>query len=156
MGHHEPVTDWATDFDHTDDMWAADPYPIWEELRSSCPVAHSGRYGGVWLPTRYDDVAAIAYDTERFSSRSVVMSNATPSVTAARMARTRRVRAVVVRLGVSTASVGAIGVGVFGPRSSTTPSSSKPRKRAYSLRNARAYAGAGYAPGGALDSSACR
>ena len=34
-----------------------------------CPVAHSDRYGGVWLPTRHDDVAAIAYDTEHFSSR---------------------------------------------------------------------------------------
>ena len=30
---HPPVTDWATDFDHTDDAWAADPYPIWDELR---------------------------------------------------------------------------------------------------------------------------
>ena len=34
--------------------------------------------GGGWLPTRHEDVAAIAYDTERFSSRSVVMSNARP------------------------------------------------------------------------------
>ena len=30
MGLHEPVTDWATDFDHTDDEWAADPFPIWD------------------------------------------------------------------------------------------------------------------------------
>jgi len=74
MGHHEPVTDWETDFDHTDDLWAADPYPIWDELRETCPVAHSERYGGVWLPTRYADVAAVAYDTERFTSRSVIVS----------------------------------------------------------------------------------
>ena len=78
MGLHDPVTDWATDFDHTDDVWAADPYPIWDELRRGCPVAHSERYGGVWLPTRYDDVAAIAYDTERFTSRSVVVSKIRP------------------------------------------------------------------------------
>lgn len=74
MGLHEPVRDWATDFDHTDDAWAADPYPIWDELRKTCPIAHSDRYNGVWLPTRYEDVSEIAYDTERFTSRSVVVS----------------------------------------------------------------------------------
>ncbi len=74
MGEHPPVVDWATDFDHTDDEWAADPYPIWEELRTKCPIAHSDRYGGVWLPTRHEDVSAIAYDTERFSSRSIIVS----------------------------------------------------------------------------------
>jgi cytochrome P450 len=78
MGHHEPVADWATDFDHTDDLWAADPYPIWDELRRSCPVAHTERYGGAWLPTRFEDVAAVAYDTERFTSRSIVMSEFRP------------------------------------------------------------------------------
>jgi cytochrome P450 len=78
MGDHEPVTDWATDFDHTDDAWAADPYPIWDELRESCPVAHSDRYGGVWLPTRFEDVAAVAYDTERFTSRSIIVSKFRP------------------------------------------------------------------------------
>ena len=40
-----PVTDWATDFDHTDEQWVADPYPIWDELRTGCPVAHTDRYG---------------------------------------------------------------------------------------------------------------
>jgi cytochrome P450 len=78
MGLHEPVTDWETDFDHTDDEWAADPFPIWEELRQACPVAHSDRYGGVWLPTRHDDVAAIAYDTDNFTSRSIVVSEFRP------------------------------------------------------------------------------
>jgi cytochrome P450 len=73
MAEHPPVQDWATDFDHTDDAWAADPFPIWDALRRTCPVAHSDRYGGVWLPTRHDDVAAIAYDTENFTSRSVVV-----------------------------------------------------------------------------------
>jgi cytochrome P450 len=78
MGHHDPVTDWATDFDHTDDEWAEDPYRIWDELRSECPVAHTDRYGGAWLPTRWEDVAAVAYDTERFTSRSVIMSKFRP------------------------------------------------------------------------------
>ena len=82
-GNHPPVTDWATDFDHTDPVWAADPYPIWADIRSSgCPVAHSDRYGGVWLPTRHEDVSAIAYDTEHFTSQSVVVTEGRPMVPA--------------------------------------------------------------------------
>ncbi len=72
------VTDWATDFDHTDPTWAANPYPIWDELRSTCPVAHSERYGGVWLPTRHQEIAEIAYDTDLFSSQSILVNNTRP------------------------------------------------------------------------------
>src|SRR5439155_405805 len=73
-----PVSDWATDFSHLEREWAADPYPIQDDLRQRCPIAHTERFGGGWLPTRYEDVAAIAYDTERFSSRAIVMSNFRP------------------------------------------------------------------------------
>jgi len=73
-----PVSDWATDFSHLEPEWAADPYPIQDDLRERCPVAHTDRFGGGWLPTRYADVSAIAYDTERFSSRSIIMSNFRP------------------------------------------------------------------------------
>ncbi len=72
------MSDYATDFDHHGTEWVADPYPIIDDLRERCPVAHTDRYGGGWLPTRHEDVAAIAYDTERFSSRSVVMGNTRP------------------------------------------------------------------------------
>jgi len=81
-GDHPAVTDWATDFDHVDPQWAADPYPIWDELRESCPVAHSDRYGGVWLPTRHDDIAAIAYDTDHFTSQSVIVTEGRPMMPA--------------------------------------------------------------------------
>jgi cytochrome P450 len=77
---HDPVVDWATDFDHTDPGWVGDPFPIWDELRERCPVAHTERYGGVWLPTRHADVSAIANDTERFTSRSVIVTNGRPPV----------------------------------------------------------------------------
>ena len=77
-GKRPPVVDWATDFDHTDSAWVADPYPIWDELRRTCPVAHSDRYGGTWLPVRHEDIAAVAYDTEHFTSRSVVVSEVRP------------------------------------------------------------------------------
>ncbi len=67
----DPVTDWGADFDITDPGYQNDPYPIWDELRHGCPVAHSERHGSTHLPVRYDDVAAVAYDPERFSSRDV-------------------------------------------------------------------------------------
>jgi cytochrome P450 len=73
-----PVSDWATDFSHMEPEWAADPYPIQDDLRQRCPIAHTDRFGGGWLPTRYEDVAAVAYDTERFTSRSIIMSNFRP------------------------------------------------------------------------------
>ena len=73
-----PVDDFATDFDHTDPEWVANPFPIWDELRETCPVAHTERYGGAWLPTRYADVSAIAHDTEHFTSRTVVIGNGRP------------------------------------------------------------------------------
>src|SRR5262245_54355852 len=75
---HPPVEDWATVFDHTDSRWVADPFPIWDDLRSRCPVAHRERYGGTWLRVRHEDVAAVAYDTENFTSRSVVVSEMRP------------------------------------------------------------------------------
>jgi cytochrome P450 len=74
-----PVLDWSTDFDHTDAVWSADPYPIWDELRGRCPLAHSDRYGGTWLPTTHHLVSAIAYDTENFTSRSVVVGERRPT-----------------------------------------------------------------------------
>jgi cytochrome P450 len=75
-----PVSDWATDFSHAEPEWAADPYSIQDDLRQRCPIAHTERFGGGWLPTRYDDVASIAYDTERFSSRAIIISNFRPSL----------------------------------------------------------------------------
>jgi len=75
---HPPVRDFATDFDHTDPAWVADPYPIWDDLRQRCPVAHSDRYGGVWLPVTHDLVSEVAYDTQHFTSRTVVVSERRP------------------------------------------------------------------------------
>jgi cytochrome P450 len=75
---HPPVQNWATDFDHTDPGWVADPYPIWADLRQRCPVAHSDRYGGTWLPVTHELVSEVAYDTDHFTSRSVVVSERRP------------------------------------------------------------------------------
>ncbi len=66
-----PVSDWARDYDIFDHDYVVDPFPIWDDLRDQCPVAHTDRWGGSWLPTTYADVAAIAHDVEHFSSRNV-------------------------------------------------------------------------------------
>jgi cytochrome P450 len=70
-----PVEDFATDWDHTDPAWVHDPYPIWEDLRERCPVAHTDRYAGGWFPTTHVMVSSVANDTEHFTSRSVVITN---------------------------------------------------------------------------------
>lgn len=73
-----PVTDWVNDFDHTDPRWTENPFPIWDELREQCPVAHTKRFLGVYLPVTYEAVKQISYDTEHFSSRRVVVRNVRP------------------------------------------------------------------------------
>lgn len=74
--------DWATDFDHTDEAYARDAPAIWDDLRGRCPVAHTDRFGGAWLPTRHADVSAIAHDTEHFSSRGVIVADFKPDAPA--------------------------------------------------------------------------
>lgn len=69
-----PVTDWTSDWDYLDPAWVSDPYPIWRALREQCPVAHTDRYGGVYLLTRYNDIRDVAYDPVRFSSRRIAVS----------------------------------------------------------------------------------
>src|SRR6185312_16406407 len=51
---HPPVENWATDFDHSD------------------------RYGGTWLPGTHELGSEVAYDTEHFTSRSVVVGEERP------------------------------------------------------------------------------
>jgi len=80
MANQAPVTDWLNDFDHTDPKWTENPYPIWDELRGQCPVAHTDRFLGVYLPTTFEAVKQISYDTEHFSSRRVVVRNVRPEV----------------------------------------------------------------------------
>ncbi len=65
--HHH----WATDYDVMDHDYVVNPYPIWDELRQTCPVPHTERYGGSWMPVRYEDIVAVAHDIEHFSSQEV-------------------------------------------------------------------------------------
>ncbi|MEW6476550.1 MAG: cytochrome P450 [Actinomycetota bacterium] len=67
-GERRPVEDWATDYDIFDPAYYTDPGPIWADLRQRCPIAHTGRWGGSWLPTRYEDVAEMARMVPALSS----------------------------------------------------------------------------------------
>lgn len=70
------VENWETDWDHFHPDFAADPYAIWKDLREGgCPVAHTDRFHGVYMPVRYEDINAIAHDPERFSSKSVIVND---------------------------------------------------------------------------------
>ena len=83
MPTRPPVLDWKTDFDPLDKAWVDDPFPIWAQLRDGCPVAHTNRYRGLYLPTKYADIREIAYDTEHFSSRRVMVVETPPPVNTA-------------------------------------------------------------------------
>jgi cytochrome P450 len=78
MSARPPVKDWATDFDHLNPSWVNDPFPIWDGMRKTCPIAHTDRFMGVYFPSRYEDVRAVAYDTEHFSSRRIIVRETPP------------------------------------------------------------------------------
>jgi cytochrome P450 len=73
-----PVADWATDFDHLDAEYAAHAPEILDQLRRTCPVAHTDRFHGAWLPTRYEDVSTVAYDVDTYSSRVTLVNEHPP------------------------------------------------------------------------------
>lgn len=60
--------------DHHAPDFVADPWPVYAELRRSAPVAHSERYGGFWLITRYEDVKAAAKNWQ-------ILTSSLPNVT---------------------------------------------------------------------------
>jgi cytochrome P450 len=78
MRARPPITNWASDFDHLDPRWVTDPFPIWDEMRKTCPIAHTERFQGVYFPSRYADVRAVAYDTDHFSSRRIIVRETPP------------------------------------------------------------------------------
>ena len=68
MSDTTPVDDWGTDYDIFDPEYVRDPAPVWAELREGCPVAHSERWGGSFLPTRYDDVQTLVRQVPELSN----------------------------------------------------------------------------------------
>ncbi|MDH4144899.1 MAG: cytochrome P450 [Acidimicrobiia bacterium] len=78
MSERRPVDDWASDFDHLSEEWAQKGPEILAELRDKCPVAHTDRFFGAYLVTRYDDIAEAAHNTEQFSSRITAVNENHP------------------------------------------------------------------------------
>lgn len=78
MATVKPVQSWETDWDHADPAYNQNAHQIWDQLRGTCPVAHTDRYGGAWLPVTHADVSAIARDTDHFSSEGAVLANRPP------------------------------------------------------------------------------
>lgn len=80
-GIYGPVSDWANDLDHADPAYNADAPRIWREVvDGGCPIAHTPRYGGMWAPLTHALVSEVAYDTDHFSSRMVVVSTTSERV----------------------------------------------------------------------------
>ncbi|MDP9238709.1 MAG: cytochrome P450 [Chloroflexota bacterium] len=74
----EPVKDWTTDYDIFDPSYKKDPFPVWDEIREKCPVATTDRWGGSFMPTRYEDLFNIAKDITHFSSRNILVTDFEP------------------------------------------------------------------------------
>lgn len=53
------------------------PYALFADLRSRCPVAHSGAWGGFWSFMRYADVATAASD---FRTYTTTVQNVVPKL----------------------------------------------------------------------------
>ncbi len=58
----------TVDFDHHDPDWHAERVERWAGLRD-CPVAFNERYGGFWVVSGHEEVAAVSRDAATFSSR---------------------------------------------------------------------------------------
>jgi cytochrome P450 len=75
----EAVVNWHTDYDMFDPQYLINPFPVLNDIRESeCPIAHSDRWGGSWLPTRYEDVVAIAQEHDTFTSRQIIVTAPPP------------------------------------------------------------------------------
>ena len=74
----ERIKDWTSDYDIFEEGYVKDPYDIWDDLRRHCPVAHTERWGGSWMPTAYADIFNIARDVEHFSSTQPLVAPVLP------------------------------------------------------------------------------
>ena len=75
-----PVHDWANDYDIFDPDYVRDPAPVWKELRERCPIAHTERWGGSWLPTRYEHLQKMVKMVPALSSTSPLVVPPSPEM----------------------------------------------------------------------------
>jgi cytochrome P450 len=54
-------------------------HSLWDGIRSGgCPVAHSDKWGGSWLPTTYEAIHTVAQNPGTFSSRAAEIAGEVP------------------------------------------------------------------------------
>ena len=85
-----PVRDWASDYDIFDPDYVRDPAPVWSELRERCPIAHTERWGGSWLPTRYEHLQQMVKMVPALSSASPLVVPPSPEMQAILDAETEK------------------------------------------------------------------
>ena len=74
----DDAPDWITALDHYSPAYAADPFPIWDDLRRRDGIVQSSAFRGMWVPCRHADVVAVANDVETFSSRQPIIPQYAP------------------------------------------------------------------------------
>ena len=57
------------DVDHQAAAFIADRHRRYAELRNGCPVVFNQQYGGFWMVTDYESVAAVARDNDTFAHK---------------------------------------------------------------------------------------
>lgn len=62
------------EFDHHSKEFHQNRHAEWAELRT-CPVAFNRNFGGFWVVSGYEEVAAVSRDGETFSSKHVATSD---------------------------------------------------------------------------------
>jgi cytochrome P450 len=55
-------------FNHQSVDLMRDPYPLYKEMRSKCPVAHTKALDGYWVVADYDNIKAVERDYKTFSN----------------------------------------------------------------------------------------
>lgn len=65
-----PHTTAGDGYDIFSEDYCQDPYAHWRDMRQGCPVAHSDKWGGSWMLTRYEDIRNAAREGVRLSSKA--------------------------------------------------------------------------------------
>lgn len=67
------MTDTSTevDFDHHSSDFNVDPWPRYDHLRQTCPVAHSSHHDGFWVLSRFKEIDDVLHRPDEFSSQYV-------------------------------------------------------------------------------------
>ncbi len=64
-----PISRQTVNLDHQATDFVANRHERYAELQDQCPVVYNQQYGGFWMVTDYESVAAVARDNETFAHR---------------------------------------------------------------------------------------